>query len=58
MLRLFLSSLLLICFPQFAFSGETVYAKEIESYMYADGKMKHSKGQFEITYFLEGDIIT
>lgn len=30
----------------------------MESYFYADGEMKRSKGQFEITYYLEGDTVT
>ena len=41
-----------------AWAGETITAQEVEGYFYADGEMKHSKGQFEITYYLEGDIIT
>jgi hypothetical protein len=39
-------------------AGETITAKEVEGYFYADGEMKHSKGQFENTYYLEGDTIT
>jgi hypothetical protein len=39
-------------------AGQTITAVETESYFYADGDMKPSKGQFEITYFLEGDKVT
>lgn len=38
-------------------AGETITAREIEGYFYTDGKMKRSKGQFEITYFYEGKTI-
>jgi len=41
-----------------ALAGETITAQEVEGYFYADGEMKHSKGQFEITYYIEGDTIT
>jgi hypothetical protein len=58
MLSVFFSVFLIICFSQSAFSAETIYAKEIEGYMYVDGKMKHYEGKFEITYFLDGDKIT
>ena len=40
------------------FAGETINTQEVESYFYADGEMKRSKGQFEITYYLEGDTVT
>jgi hypothetical protein len=39
-------------------AGETITAQEVEGYFYADGEMKRSKGQFEITYYLEGNTIT
>jgi hypothetical protein len=39
-------------------AGETITAREVEGYFYADGKMKRSKGEFEITYYLEGKTIT
>lgn len=39
-------------------AGQTVTTRETESYFYADGEMKHSGGQFEITYFIEGDRVT
>jgi hypothetical protein len=55
---IFLSILMIICISQSAFASETIYAKELESYMYVDGQMKHSDAQFEITYFLDGDKIT
>jgi len=41
-----------------ALAGETITAQEVEGYFYADGEMKQSKGQFEITYYLEGNTIT
>lgn len=41
-----------------AFAGETITAQEVEGYFYADGEMKRSKGQFEITYYIEGNTIT
>ncbi|MBM4273899.1 MAG: hypothetical protein FJ134_05480 [Deltaproteobacteria bacterium] len=44
------SSAALIC-------GEVIVANEIESFMYADGEMKRSTGNFEITYSYEGDKI-
>jgi len=48
--------LLLAC--EIAWGGETITAQEVESYFYADGKMKHGKPQFEITYYIEGDTVT
>ena len=47
-----------LIFSGVAFGGETIYAQEVEGYFYADGEMKHSSGQFEITYFIEGDTVT
>ena len=41
-----------------ALAGETITAQEVEGYFYADGEMKHSKGQFEITYYIEGNTVT
>ena len=41
-----------------AVSGETIYAEEVESYFYADGEMKRGDGQFEITYYVDGDTVT
>lgn len=41
-----------------AFAGETITAQEVEGYFYADGKMKRSKGLFEITYYVEGDTVS
>ncbi|MDZ4209981.1 MAG: hypothetical protein U1C56_02270 [Candidatus Curtissbacteria bacterium] len=43
---------------RFAICGETIHTKEVESFFYADGKMERSEGNFEITYYLEGDSIT
>ncbi len=39
-------------------AGETITAQEVEGYFYADGEMKRSKGQFEITYYVEGNAVT
>lgn len=47
---------LLTC--QVALAGETITAQEVESYFYADGEMKRSSGQFEVTYYIEGNTIT
>src|SRR5881397_2390602 len=41
-----------------ALAGETITAQEVEGYFYADGEMKRSKGQFEITYYIEGNTVT
>ena len=30
----------------------------MEGYFYADGEIKRTKGQFEITYYVEGDTVT
>jgi hypothetical protein len=43
---------------QSVFAGETITAQEVEGYFYADGEMKRSKGQFENTYYIDGDAIT
>lgn len=49
----------LLFFPwSFVLAGETITAQEVEGYFYADGEMKRSNGQFEITYYLEGDSVT
>ena len=53
-----LSLSLIIFIAGTAFCGETITAKETDSYFYSDGKMKHSKAQFEITYYIEGNKIT
>lgn len=58
MFRIFIHIFFIVMvFSESGLCGETIYAKELESYMYVDGKMKHSKGQFEITYLYEGDKI-
>lgn len=49
-------ALLSVC--KSAFGAETIYAQEVESYFYADGDMKRSPGQFEITYFVDGNTVT
>ncbi len=54
----FLIALVLILAGRGALAGETITAQEVEGYFYADGEMKRSKGQFEITYYIEGDTVT
>ncbi|HJY80411.1 MAG TPA: hypothetical protein VKK81_04940 [Candidatus Binatia bacterium] len=54
----FLIVLVVLLACQVALAGETITAQEVEGYFYADGEMKRSKGQFEITYYLEGNTIT
>ena len=41
-----------------AVCAETIQTKEVESFFYADGKMERAEGNFEITYYIEGDSIT
>ena len=53
---LIVSIALLTC--KVALAGETITAQEVEGYFYADGEMKRSKGQFEITYYIEGNTVT
>ena len=50
------SFFLMVC--QMAWAGETIIGHEVEGYFYSDGLMKESRGQFEITYYLEGDTVT
>lgn len=52
-----LATLLLLVY-RVAWAGETIIGHEVEGYFYNDGEMKQSKGQFEITYYLEGDTVT
>ena len=54
----FLIALVVFFVCRVAFAGETITAQEVEGYFYADGEMKRSKGQFEITYYVEGDTVT
>jgi hypothetical protein len=50
---------LIVCLTcSVALAGETITAQELESYFYAKGEMKRSKGQFEITYYIEGNTVT
>jgi hypothetical protein len=56
--RAFLIGLLMFHACSFALAGETITAQEMEGYFYADGEMKRSQGQFEITYYLEGNTVT
>lgn len=39
-------------------SGQTIVGVEVQGYFYADGVMKESEPQFEITYVREGNVIT
>jgi hypothetical protein len=41
-----------------ALAGETISTTELESYFYKDGEMKRSNGQFETTYYMEGNTVT
>jgi hypothetical protein len=56
--RVFLIMLASLLACSVSFAGETITAQEVESYFYAHGEMKRSKGRFEITYYVEGDSIT
>jgi hypothetical protein len=57
MLKIIFSLLIAIFLSGPAFCGETIYAKEINSLFYQDGKIKQSEGQFENTYLFEGNKI-
>jgi len=54
----FLMMLVILFGCKATFAGETITAQEAEGYFYADGEVKRSKGQFEITYYIEGNTIT
>lgn len=54
----FLILLVVLLACRAAFAGETITAQDVEGYFYADGVMKRSKGQFEITYYIEGNTVT
>jgi len=54
----FLVSMAMLFACRAVIAGETITAQEVDGYFYSDGEMKRSKGQFEITYYMEGDIIT
>ena len=41
-----------------AWAGETITAKEVGGYFYADGNMERTDKRFEVTYYLEGDTVT
>lgn len=41
-----------------ALAGETISTTELESYFYKNGEMKRSNGQFETTYYMEGNTVT
>jgi len=55
---LYFSLYLLLGYYNPVIAGETITAREIEGFFYADGKMKRYEGQFEITYYIEGKTIT
>ena len=57
MLKVIFSLIIAIFVSGPAFCGETIYAKETNSFFYQDGKIKQSEGQFENTYLLEGNKI-
>ena len=54
----FLIALVVFLTCRVALAGETITAQEVEGYFYADGELKRSKGQFEITYYMEGNTVT
>ncbi|SRR6266705_2660885 len=54
----FLIALVVFLTCRVALAGESITAQEVEEYFYANGEMKRSKGQFEITYYLEGNTVT
>ena len=43
--------------PEIGICGQTIVAREVEGYFYSDGKMQKSAGQFENTYYYQGDTI-
>jgi hypothetical protein len=53
-----LFTLALILVYTVVLGGETISTQEVESYFYADGELKHSGPQFELTYYIEGDTVT
>lgn len=56
-ISLIVMGLLFTC--QAALAGDTITAKDVESYFYRHGKMEPDKNSpFEVTYYLEGDTIT
>ncbi len=56
--RTMCAALLLASLCAFGAGGQTITTSETETYFYADGEMKRSKGTFEMTYYLEGDTVT
>jgi hypothetical protein len=56
--KTFLLVIIVLLTCKIALAGETITAQEVEGYFYADGEMKRSKGQFEITYYIEGNTVT
>jgi len=54
----FLFAMVVFLACRVALAGETITAQEVEGHFYADGKMKQSKGLFEITYYIEGNTVT
>ena len=39
-------------------ADQVISGTEVEGYFYHDGEMKHTEGQLEITYLLQGDTVT
>ena len=54
----FLFALVVFLACRVASAGETITAQEVDGYFYADGEMKRSKEQFEVTYYIEGNTVT
>ncbi|MDP3030279.1 MAG: hypothetical protein Q8O04_12490 [Deltaproteobacteria bacterium] len=49
--------LLLAIAPERGVCGQTIVAREVEGYFYSEGKMEKTPGQFENTYYYEGNTI-
>ena len=43
--------------PEYGVCGQTIVAREVEGYFYSDGKMEKTPGQFENTYYYDGNTI-
>ena len=54
---IFIIWILLGIAPEHAVCGQTIVAREVEGYFYSDGKMEKTPGQFENTYYYEGNTI-
>jgi hypothetical protein len=57
MIKVISTLLMVIYMSGPVFCGETIYAKETNSFFYKNGKIEQSEGQFENTYLFEGNKI-